>query len=225
MMINFHATFSRSSVYCVSISLLTATNEKAFLPTYSSCWMCVWRSLNKGSSAHWTCTWAPPCWSGNTLGNILPPAQVKSAQNTTDEESSQCSITWHLTFSCWPFFLISGRKCEVWKAFSLYVWRYCRQFVSRFSSPGFSFRFECGQQSLLFWCLNWESWIEISTGYYLNIPLGMLLLMQAICWQSSSIWNVLLWERSVLFMWAIRVCLTAVGLDHNVMQQTIIHSI
>lgn len=72
-------------------------NEKAFLQTYSSCWMCAWRSLSKGSSARSMCTWAPPCWFGNTRGSASPLLRLKPTQNVKKSRGSERSRTGRLT--------------------------------------------------------------------------------------------------------------------------------
>lgn len=55
--------------YFPHLSIL-GMNEKVFLLTSCSCWMCVWRFLSKEWPGLSTCMWALPCLCGNTPDNI-----------------------------------------------------------------------------------------------------------------------------------------------------------
>lgn len=80
-------TFSHVKTFNICLPL-TATSGKVFLPICSRCWTCVWRSRNKGSSAHSMSTWALPCWSGNIRGSASSPDHKKSTHIVAEEEDA-----------------------------------------------------------------------------------------------------------------------------------------
>ena len=163
---HFLVSLSISTVNNFPLFLLPAMNEKASLPTSCRCLTCAWRSLNKGSPAPSTCTWAPPCSSGNTHDSISPPAQLRSTQNLkTEEETSD------LQTDVWPpDRRLTSLWCEEHHGGGHEDAPHCSCHWIGLCSP----EVFCGQQSsVLLSCLNesreYQLWL-----LHLNIPLGML---------------------------------------------------